>query len=186
MGAQVAMEQVIGFLQNSYLYCAVAGTAVFAVLFVMQLMGGDADGVDGVDGADSVLEGMNLFSIRSVMAFLATYGWAGLCFRHQGWSGVAIALGCGVFMMLVISFLTSFLMRMQSSGNLSADDFVGSSARVYLSIPGGRAAGGRVIVTLKGCTREVAACADEPIAQGVEVTIVAALSANVYLVRPLS
>ncbi|MGN0878012.1 MAG: hypothetical protein ACI4WT_00990 [Oligosphaeraceae bacterium] len=180
------MEQVIGFLQNSYLYCAVAGTAVFAVLFVMQLMGGDADGADGVDGADNVLEGMNIFSIRSVMAFLATYGWAGLCFRHQGWSGVAIALGCGVFMMLVISFLTSFLMRMQSSGNLSADDFVGCGARVYLSIPGGRAAGGRVIVTLKGCTREVAACADEPIAQGAEVTIVAALSANVYLVRPLA
>ncbi len=180
------MEQVIGFLQNSYVYCAVAGTAVFAVLFVMQLMGGDADGADGADGADSVLEGMNIFSIRSVMAFLATYGWAGLCFRHQGWSGVAIALGCGVFMMLVISFLMSFLMRMQSSGNLSAEDYVGSSGRVYLSIPGGRASGGRVIVTLKGCTREVAACADEPIAQGVEVTIVAALSASVYLVRPLA
>ena len=181
------MESAGEFLANSqkiYLFIAVFGSVIFAILFtltVIGLHGGEADvGAGGIpddfqpeahDIAD--IEGLNFFSLKSIVAFLTFFGWGGL----------AIAFGCGLLMMFLTALVISLLLKLQQSGNLRSADFLGRRGTVYLTIPAGRQPGGMVTVLLENCTRQVKARADEEIATGCDVVIESDLGGEVFLVR---
>ena len=73
---------------------ATAGTTVLVAQLALQVFGigdGDADGADGMDGdvgadmdtdmdgdGDAHATGLNVLSIRSITAFIAGFGWAGV------------------------------------------------------------------------------------------------------------
>lgn len=191
------MESAGEFLANSqkiYLFIAVFGSVIFAVLFaltVIGLHGGEADvGAGGIlddfqpeahDIAD--IEGLNFFSLKSIVAFLTFFGWGGFFFGHLGWGGLAIAFGCGLLMMFLTALVISLLLKLQQSGNLRSADFLGRRGTVYLTIPAGRQPGGMVTVLLENCTRQVKARADEEIATGCDVVIESDLGGEVFLVR---
>ncbi len=191
------MESAGEFLadsRNIYLFLAVFGSAIFAVLFTLTavgLHGGEADaGLDGVpddfppEAHDiSGIQGLNFFSIKSIVAFLTFFGWGGFFFGHLGWGGFAIALGCGLLMMFLTALVISLLLKLQQSGNLRGADLLGRRGTVYLTVPAGRRPGGIVTVLLEHCTRQVSARADEEIATGCDVVIESDLGGGVFLVR---
>ncbi|MBR4417477.1 MAG: hypothetical protein IKS67_11940, partial [Victivallales bacterium] len=144
----------------------------------------DASDIGHVDAsqAEDVMH-VNFFSLKSIMAFIAFYGWGGLCFKHLGWGGFAIALLSGIVMMVIISVLIALLLKMQQSGNITPKDFIGKTGSVYLSIPGNRSPGGKATIKLDACTREIDAISDEPIPTGKTITIVQAIGNNTYLVK---
>ena len=182
--------EILSQAHNFYLFLAVVGTVIFVIQFIMSLFG--ADGTDHPDTIDSStmemsenadIAELNFFSIKSIVAFITFFGWAGVIWGKQGWSGLFIAFGCGFLMMFMTALIIWLLLKMQQSGNINPVDMVGHQGVVYLSIPAGRAPGGKVTVNMSSCTREVGAMADEELKSGTPVVLESLLGSNCYLVR---
>ena len=174
-------------MEKFYLFVAVAGTTVFVIQFLMTVAGlhGESDiGDFEVDAHDITdVQGVNFFSLKSIVAFVAFFGWGGVFWGHLGWGGFSIAFACGLIMMTLTALVLSLLLKMQQSGNLRDDDFVGKKAKVYLSIPANRAPGGKITAYLAECTRLVSARSDEAVEANEEVIILEALGGGEFLVR---
>lgn len=174
-------------MNKFYLFVAVAGTTVFVIQFIMTLAGlhgegdvGDFD-VEAHDVTD--IQGVNFFSLKSIVSFVTFFGWGGVFWGHLGWGGFSIAFVCGLIMMTLTTLVLSLLLKMQQSGNLKDEDFIGRKGKVYLSIPAERAPGGKVTVYFPGCTRQVAARSDEAIDANEEVVILEALGGGEFSVK---
>ena len=182
------LENVLHFIENSYLFIAVFGTAIFVIQFIMSLIGlsSESDGADFQVEAHDIadIHGFNFFSMKAIVAFIAFFGWGGVLFGGRGVSGLVIAFGCGLLMMFITAFVIWLLLRMQQSGNLESADFIGRRGTVYLSIPGGRSGSGIVTVVLPDRTRQVQARADEAIATGSEVEVLEVIGGG-FLVRKI-
>lgn len=160
---------------NIYLFIAVTGTVIFTLQFIMSMIGihSDTDGADFSVEAHDVqdIAGLNFFSLKAIVSFIAFFGWGGYFFGHLGWGGLGIAFGCGFLMMFLSALVISLLLKMQQSGNITAADLIGKRGTVYLSIPAGRAPGGMVTVSLPGCTRQIGARSDDELKTGTAIVI---------------
>jgi hypothetical protein len=187
-------------MQTVYLTCAAAGGAVLVIQTVMLIFGGgdhDAGTVsdhpeighsgsgehDGHDGA------LNLLSIRGVAAFLTFFGLAGWGGTNAGWSAFA-TIGASVLsgsvMLVGVAWLFSLQKRLYSEGNLDPRNAVGSTARVYLRIPGGNAGKGKITVSIQGRTHEFAAStAGAEIPSGAEVRVARQITQDTFEVEAL-
>lgn len=192
------VDSVREFLTNStdfYFYLAVVSTTIFIVQFCFAMIGGmgndmdhdmDTDASD-ISGTDySGIADINLFSIKSITAFLMFFGWAGFFWGDKGYLGLGIALACGFTMMLLTSLVIFLLLKMQQSGNINSSDLVGRVASVYLRIPGERSGTGKITVKLDSCSREKKAIADEEISRGTAVLIKEHIQGDCYLVEKYS
>jgi len=181
--------------QARYVYFAMAvvGSTFFAIQVFLMLTAGiglDADAgsleinTDGVECHDfASIEGLKIFSLKGLISFITFFGWAGFFWGGTGWPGFFAALGCGALMMLLTALVLWFLLQMQQSGNLVAEDMVGRSGTVYLGIGAGRRVRGTVTVQLPHCTRQIAAVADEDLNCGTPVVVKAALEEGLFLVE---
>ena len=173
---------------NLYLFIAVTGSVIFALQFIMTVAGIHSDvELDGagfdVDSHDiSDIQGLNFFSLKAIVAFVTFFGWGGYFYGHLGWTGLAIAFGCGLIMMFLTALVVSLLLKMQQSGNITPAELVGQRGTVSLTVPAGRAPGGMVTVTLPGCTRQVSARADDELKTGTAVVISENLGGGSFLV----
>lgn len=173
---------------NLYLFIAVTGSVIFALQFIMTVAGIHSDvELDGagfdVDSHDiSDIQGLNFFSLKAIVAFVTFFGWGGYFYGHLGWTGLAIAFGCGLIMMFLTALVVSLLLKMQQSDNITPAELVGQRGTVYLTVPAGRAPGGMVTVTLPGCTRQVSARADDELKTGTAVVISENLGGGSFLV----
>jgi hypothetical protein len=200
------INSVNEFLSNSrdfYFYLAVISTIFFVVQFCMAMFGaashGDIDidhnldfdhGLDTHTDASEIhdtdysgISDINLFSIKSITAFVMFFGWAGFFWGDKGFTGLAIAVVCGVVMMFLTSLVIFLLLKMQQTGNIGSADIVGRVASVYLKIPGERSASGKITVKLQNCSRELRAMADEELPRGTQVIIKEHIQGNCYLVE---
>ena len=173
---------------------AVFGSIFFGITCLLAILGvgGLDDGLDiDADGAalDHIDHGFldfNLFSIRSILAFLTVFGWGGVMWGHHGLWGFVAAFAAGLATMFITALVIWGLMKLQSSGTISNKLFIGQTGSVYLGIPGGRAEAGKITVRLKGSTHELKAVADEAIPTGSTVTVVEQLGDSVFLVQKKS
>ena len=174
-------------MEKFYLFVAVAGTTVFVVQFLMTIAGLNAESDVGdfeVQAHDITdVQGVNFFSLKSIVSFVTFFGWGGVFWGHLGWGGFSIAFVCGLIMMFLTTLVLSLLLKMQQSGNLKEEDFVGRKAKVYLSIPANRAPGGKITAYLPECTRQVSARSDEAIEVNDDVIIIEALGGGEFLVK---
>ena len=80
----------------------------------------------------------------------------------------------------VVAYIMTGLAKLQSSGNVSLDNAVGTEARVYLRIPAARGGAGKVTVAVQGRSIECKAMTAGPeIPTGAQVRVVAAGSDTV-------
>ena len=178
-------------MHSVYWGLAVFGSIFFGITCLLAIIGvgGVDDGLDmDADGAalDHIDHGFldfNLFSIRSILAFLTVFGWGGVMWGHHGWIGFIGAFAAGTATMFLTALVIWGLMKLQTSGTVSNRQFVGQTGSVYLSIPGGRTDSGKVTIRFKGATRELKAVADEPIPNGSAVVVVELLADSVFLVK---
>ncbi len=182
---------------------AVPATLVLLIQTIMLLIGigDDADGIgdsvldgdavdigntaDGIFGEDSVsetpdasgLEGLRIFTVRGIVAFFVVFGWAGLAMQdagvHLGITLPVAALG-GFAMMVALAFLFRAVMKLRSDGNIDNRNAVGTSGKVYLTIPPARSGSGKVQVLIQDAFVERDAVTDEaePIPTGTEVVVI--------------
>lgn len=145
----------------------------------------DTDGTDGVFGdgdLDDVadvagLEGLRIFTVRGIVAFFVVFGWVGIVLLEAGVHlgiTIPVAVVCGFAMMVALAFLFRAVMKLRSDGNTDNRNAVGTSGKVYLTIPPARSGAGKVQFVLQGACVERDAVTDEdaPIPTGAEVVII--------------
>ncbi len=190
---------------------AIPATAVLLIQTVLMLIGIGSEAADtdmdidtdvdvDVDSADGVfgqeffdadpdplgLDGLRVFTVRGIIAFLVVFGWVGVMMDSSGvalWITLPVAAVCGFAMMLVLAFLMRAVMKLRNDGNLDNRNALGVSGRVYLTVPAARAGEGKVNILLQGSYVERGAVTDEETAipTGSEIVVIG-LSGQTMLV----
>ncbi len=192
------MEFIKEFLfgdNKIYMGLAVFGSFVFIIQMILSFFLGDGDSdVDG-DGdvdfgehADSGFGDFRFFSLRSIVAFIMFFGWGGvIAWNHEvrGFACFSIAMASGLVMMLITALMLWVILKLQHSGNMKPEDFIGSTGTVYLKIPAGRIKIGKVTASVKGTSQEIIAIADEDIERGTSVEILEKIDGRRFLVKQI-
>lgn len=128
------------------------------------VFGDDVPGGLDIDGDIGTEPGLKILSFRSIIAFLAVFGWVGIELLKLGaGSVVAISVGIvsGFIIMVVMAFLLRELFKLQSNGNIDIRNAVGASGTAYIPIPANRNGKGKVTVTFQNTSCECDAVTDE-------------------------
>ncbi len=201
--------QNLDTLSLVFLCVAMPTSLVFLIQLVMSLIGLGDDGLDGADAPDDMPDGIfgdgetgdigvdadgvadfHFFSLRTIIAFLMTFGWVGFSMAQIGLHialCLSVAFVAGAVMMLVIALLLMFLNRLQDDGTMNIRDAVGKTASVYLTIPPKGQGMGKVNLTLQGSYRELDAIQDgeTPLSTGSQVRVVGVRSSDTLIVMSL-
>lgn len=174
-----------------YLVCAVAGSTLLVIMFLMTLtgLGGDMDGVEvdaGLDGdidmsdvdthqpmdmlddlnephADSTLF-FHVLSVRGVIAAIAFFGLGGLLGQSVDagpYVSFISGLVGGTVAMFIVAWLMQLLYALRHDGTFRIGMVIGAPASVYLTIPGARGGAGKVTVAVNNGSVELEAMTDE-------------------------
>ena len=179
-------------VMSLYWGLAVGGSLFFVLNLIFASLGGvdnpaevAEDGTfDAGDHLDTGYEDFHFLGLRAILAFVSVFGWCGVLWGHHGLWGFGAAFLFGFIAMSLTALAIWGMMKLQQSGNVKKDDFVGKSGTVYLQIPGGNERG-KITVTIGGATREVAAVAEEPIPTGTPVKIIEVIDQTLYRVEKL-
>ena len=181
-----------GGIMAVYWGFAIGGSVIFAITAIAALfgMGGaesadvdvDMDGQIDIVHPDSGIFDFKLISFRSILAFIAMFGWGGVVFGEYGWKGLAAAIGCGLVTMAITAYLIMSILKLQQNGTRANASLVGKKGTVYLAIPaGGR---GKVVLDLGDSTREITARSDVALAKG-DPVVTTGLEAEIFTVKPI-
>ena len=191
-------------------YCiAVPSTLVLLIQTILMFIGmgeeADADGADtdvsedvDVDGNEDVgfdedldpngLDGLRIFTVRGVIAFLVIFGWVGALLESMNvalWINIPVSSVCGFAMMVLLAFIFQAIMNLRSDGTIDIRNAVGTAGKVHLTIPPARMGEGKVHILLQGSYVERDAVTDEPdpIPTGSEVVVVRVSGETTLVVR---
>jgi membrane protein implicated in regulation of membrane protease activity len=176
----------------------ILATAILVIQLIMTLLGVDGDGMADADGFDAVGgdadvvsghdSGLQILSTRTVVAFLAGFGWTGVIALQAGrsmTSAVLIALGVGILLMMAIFSLMRGLYSLRQSGTIDYRNAVGEVGTVYVRVPPAGEGAGQIQVLVQGRLATVAAAnrRAEPIASGAKVRVVGLMGSNLLEVE---
>lgn len=180
--------------QQIFYGIGIVALCLLALQFMMSMigLGDEMDGIDGdVSAPDHHNSGLGFLSFRSITAFFAGFGWAGVAAHSFGlpfWLTVLIAIVTGVIFMFVIYYTMFAFVRMQASGTLNYRNGVGEIATVYVTIPPGRSGSGQIEILIQGrqTTAEALTSSTESIPPAAKVKVLALIGRSTFLVEPLS
>ncbi len=171
------------------------GIGIFSSLILtiqmgMVMLGGAID-MPEAEIADTGEGGASgIFSIRTIGAFFAGFGWAGAAMLQAGNStGAAtfVATLTGSAFLGIVIYLMSYLHSLRQEGTLNYSNAVGNVGNVYLPIPPKRKGMGQVEVMVQGRLRIVQALSDsdKKIGNRVAVRVTDTIDEQTILVKPL-
>ena len=181
-------------LEQTYWIIALAGSAVFIVIFLLTFMGGgdsdmeaDASDFEADDGG----VGFQFFTLKNFVAFFTIFGWSGVTCIQGNLSTTAtliISTIAGLIMMVLTSLLFYWMHKLAASGTLKIKNAVGKIGEVYLPIGAERSKMGKVQINVQGTLRELEAITDEPedLKTGTMVKVTEIVSAELLLVKKIS
>lgn len=185
-------------MESLFTWCAVIAGSLFAVQFVMLLLGlhggNDLDldhshidmteaDLDFDKHPDSFAHSdawfVGIVTFRSLVAAVAVFGLAGLAAMRNLPSErafmVAVLAGCGTLYLVGWGFKQ--LYQLQADGTVKLEDAVGCTGTVYLTIPGQHQGAGKVTVKVAGRTMEYRAMTNgESLPTGTPIVVASAIS----------
>jgi len=174
---------------------ALIGSILFLIQFAMSLLGGeittDAD-VDFEldDGNASFGADLNILSLRSILAFIAFFGWGGALMQQAGlplWLSVIFGFTTGLLAMFTAAYMMLWFSKMSEVGNIDLQRVLFKIGEVYLTIPSNNKKGGIVHIHFGGSVREMPArTAGESIPTGAQIRVIRVLNDNELLVEPIA
>lgn len=179
-------------VMSLYWGLAIGGSLFFVLNLITVSFGGvdnpaeiaDDSVLESPDMVDPGFEAFHSLSLRAVLAFISVFGWSGVIWGKYGFWGFLAAFVFGLIAMSLTALAVWGMMKLQHSGNVKTDDFVGKTGTVYMQIPGG-SGHGKVTVTINGSTREVAAVSEEPLATGTPIKIVEVIDPSLFRVEKI-
>ena len=152
---------------------AIPSTLVLIIQTAMMLLGFGDDGDTDIDTDADIdeipqdvegLDGLRIFTVRGIVAFLVVFGWVGTVLDASGaniYATVSVSALCGFLMMFLLAFLLRAVMKLRSEGNIDNRNAVGTAGKVYLTVPPSRSGEGKIQIMLQGTYAEVSAVTDE-------------------------
>ena len=191
--------------QQIFVCIAIPATILLVIQTVMMLIGlgtGDAD-LDGdgipdeldapVDESDAPDGDLAFFTLRGIISMLCIMGWSGLVFLDPSLSiplplGILISFALGVAALVLVAFAMRGISKLQSSGNLDLRNAIGKVGQVYLTVPAGGKASGKINLTIQEQYKEFTAIttADTDLKTGSYVRVVALSESGILVVEPVS
>lgn len=177
------LQTIFDILGSNPLFwlCALTGTGLFAVQFLLTLLGSDAL------GDDDAMQ-MQWLSKQTITGFLMMFGWIGLtCKKELCYSmpvTISIALAGGVASIFLIAYLFKAAKKLKSEGAVfRLDDAIGKEATVYHRIP--RNGSGKITLSLYNLSYEIDAISHdaEEIPSFTQVQIVKKVDDKTVIVR---
>lgn len=164
---------------------AIVSTGIFLLQIILSLLGLDSD----LD-PELNLEGSGdfaLFSFRAIISFLVFFSWTTGLLLEKSWK-LSHALGVGIILgilaMTIVAYLLFKIVKMEESGSINLESLVGAEGEVYIPIPAGGVATGRVTILLDDKNIELDAVSQDQILTGRKVTIDKILKNNILKVKP--
>ena len=116
--------------------------------------GGAPDDTSGADADNDAFDaqGLRLFTVRGVVAFLMVGSWVGFIASRAGISefiSVVFAVVSGTLSLIGIAKLMQVLMSLHEDGTLKLNNAIGQTGTVYIRIPGYEKGAGKVNVTVQ-------------------------------------
>ncbi|NML22261.1 serine protease [Pseudoflavitalea sp. G-6-1-2] len=172
---------------------AIPVSIIFLIQTVMTFAG--ADGHDGLNadfdstGSHDTDTPFELFSLRNLINFLLGFSWAGISLyssiQSPTWLVIA-ALAVGVLFVYVFFLVIRQIQKLAEDNSFNITQTLNATAEVYLTIPGNMSGKGKVMVSVKGSTRELEAMtASDKIASGSVVRIVKIENGNILIVEKI-
>lgn len=156
----------LSVLQQIYAFIAIPSTLILLIQTVLLLFGiGDGDAeVDADLPAEFGGDGLALFTVRGIMAFLCIGGWTGIFFASLAipeLAAIFLSLLCGAAALVGMAYMIKAFMKMQSAGNLDVKNAVGKIGQAYIPIPANGAGVGKVNLVVQGIYSELGAITHE-------------------------
>ena len=176
--------------ERTFTGIGVFSSLILTVQMGMVMLGGAVD-MPEAEIADTGEGGASgIFSIRTIGAFFAGFGWAGAAMLQAGHStGAAtfVATLSGSALLGVVIYLMSYLHSLRQEGTLDYKNAIGNVGNVYLPIPPKRKGMGQVEVMVQGRLRIVQALSDsdKKIGNRVAVRVTETIDEQTILVKPL-
>ena len=176
--------------ERTFTGIGVFSSLILTVQMGMVMLGGAVD-MPEAEIADTGEGGASgIFSIRTIGAFFAGFGWAGAAMLQAGHStGAAtfVATISGSAFLGVVIYLMSYLHSLRQEGTLDYTNAIGNVGNVYLPIPPKRKGMGQVEVMVQGRLRIVQALSDsdKKIGNRVAVRVTETIDEQTILVKPL-
>lgn len=166
-------------------FCAIAGSALFILQFLLSLFLGNA----GENGEEIDSENFKWLSKNALTGFLMMFGWVGLTCRKEFelsiLSSVVFAALGGLIMIFIVHFIFSKAKKLRSFGTVfRIEDALGKEAIVYQRIPKGGI--GKISISLYNFTYELDATSShlEDLPSFSTVTIIKKLDEKTVVVLP--
>ena len=170
-------------------------SVLFVIQFVLSLIGLDFEGETDFDvSTDSDTNGgynldpsFTLFSVRSIIAFFTFFGWTGLLTLNAG-LGTTMAVMCGsasgFLAMVIVGYMMYLFSKLGESGNVDLNDALFQTGEVYLTIPAGKRAVGKIHINIQGTMKEMDAITEgKTLSTGATIRVVEIVDENLLLVE---
>lgn len=170
---------------------AIISSIVFVLVFVISLLGMDADSdleidADGMDGDFD----FPIFSVKAITAFSTFFSWTGVMMLNAGKTVTQVlpfSIGAGLVAMFTVVFLVRQFNKFSESGTADFLDLIFEKGDVYLTIPSDKKGKGKVHITLNDSLKEINAITEGPeIKNGEKVRILEILKDNTLLVEKIN
>lgn len=166
-----------------FLVCAVLGGGALLLQLAASLLGlehGDAHFDHELGG--ELAGGLNLLSVRSLVAAVAFFGIGGRGALVAGLGvlpATLVGLGCGVAAAVAVAAVMRLLRNFDRDGVVRIERAVGQPARVHVRLSEDRSRPGKVMLTLQDRLLEVPAVSlDGELPTGTDVTVVGLVDAE--------
>ena len=172
-------------------------SVLFVIQFVLSLIGLDFDSDSDfdvhadtdVDSDYSLDPSFTLFSVRSIIAFFTFFGWTGVLALNAGLGttmAVILATTSGFAAMAIVGYMMYLFSRLSESGNVDLNEALFQTGEVYLTIPAGKRAQGKIHINIQGVMKEMDAITEgKTLATGSRIRVVEVLDENLLLVEPV-
>lgn len=184
----------LSLFEKIYWITALVSSAIFIILIVLTIVGGDADDMGGdvdaeVDGDSGI--GFQFLSFKNLMGFFTIFGWSGIACMDNNLSTsltVIVSVICGLLMMTAMAALFFYMAKLQHSGTLKLKNALNQIGEVYLTIGRKRSSIGKVSINVQGTLRELEALTDEEndLAQGNVVQVKEVTDNGILIVQLLN
>ena len=149
-----------------YWYIAIGASVFFIVQTIATFVGmggGEAD----VDTDTSVGHGdfpFHFFSLRNLVSFLLGFGWTGVSLYKSITSSLVLLIAAilvGLLFIAIFFFIIKSLLKLSEDNSFKIEDTLGKTGDVYIPIPPQKSGKGKVFVSVKGSTHELAAITND-------------------------
>lgn len=170
-------------------YIAIPTSVVFILQTIMTFIGiGDTDAVDlDVESSfDTDAADFQLLTLRNLINFLLGFSWSGISLYgtlSNMFVLIVVSVIIGASFIYIFWLIMKQLYKFSEDNSFKMDEALYKNADVYLSIPGRMSGKGKILINVKGSTRELEAMTEsEKIETGATVNVIS-INNNILIVE---